>query len=423
MKNFFKKLFCSDSMSKHFSETVKRVGKNNAGFSLVELIVVIAIMAILAAVAVIGVSVYIPHSQKAADEQLAADVQKAMDLALLSDSLTVGDYVVIKHNARAEYGNNNGGNGATANAAMIATFGDDWQNDLSLAYADWEIGVIADSEKMEYVNNSSFNGSGLNTMLGQVQNVVNVAGNYFDGTTITDETLLDYLDKTGVQLGDGNVVNSGDGSAVANTTVFYVANSISQITDTEAYLEAWFLAACTGDASSLQTVLNGDPFSAYSTAYAAVLGVATYVDSKTSNSANPTDFVGDLEMDVNDSNLTALQTKLSSVAASIGTDCGDYAREYYALDLSSGQPNYESSQMKTDAMAFIAYMDGVEKSSDSMISGNDIYSDNYFNDGTVHNYVKNYMDVSTVLSSLNISAGAFVFIYDGTQIVCVPLDY
>ena len=80
MKNFFKKLMSSKSQSKYFSETVQRVGKNNAGFSLVELIVVIAIMAILAAVAVIGVSVYIPKAQKAADEQMVADIKTAVDL-------------------------------------------------------------------------------------------------------------------------------------------------------------------------------------------------------------------------------------------------------------------------------------------------------------------------------------------------------
>lgn len=423
MKNFFKKLFCSDSMSKNFSETVRRVGKNNAGFSLVELIVVIAIMAILAAVAVVGVSVYIPKAQKAADEQLASDIMQAMNLALTSGELTPGDYVVIKYDAVAAFGNNNGGNGSTANDAMVAAFGENWKNELSLAYGKWEIGVIADSEKMEYVNNSSFNGSGLNTMLGQVQNVVNVAGSYFDGTSIDDESLLNYLDKTGVQLGDGNKVNTGDGSAVANTTVFYVANNISQITDTQAYLEGWFLAASTGDASGLQTVLNGEIFSAYSAAYAAVLGVATYVDNKTSSSANPTNFVGDLEMDGDDNNSAALRNKLSSVAQSIGSTYTEYALEYYAFDMDAGKPNYEVSQMKTDAMAFIAYMDGVEKSSDSLISNNNIYSDNYFNDGTIHNYVQNYMDVSSVLSSLNISEGAFVFIYDGTKIVCVPLDY
>ena len=87
MKNFFKKLMSSKSQSKYFSETVQRVGKNNAGFSLVELIVVIAIMAILAAVAVIGVSIYIPKAQEAADNELLNVLGDALRTACLSEGV------------------------------------------------------------------------------------------------------------------------------------------------------------------------------------------------------------------------------------------------------------------------------------------------------------------------------------------------
>lgn len=87
MKNFFKKLMSSKSQSKYFSETVQRVGKNNAGFSLVELIVVIAIMAILAAVAVIGVSIYIPKAQEATDNELLNVLTDALVAACLSEGV------------------------------------------------------------------------------------------------------------------------------------------------------------------------------------------------------------------------------------------------------------------------------------------------------------------------------------------------
>ena len=87
MKNFFKKLLSSKSQSKYFSETVQRVGKNNAGFSLVELIVVIAIMAVLAAVAVIGVSIYIPKAQEATDNELLNVLTDALVAACLSEGV------------------------------------------------------------------------------------------------------------------------------------------------------------------------------------------------------------------------------------------------------------------------------------------------------------------------------------------------
>ena len=54
--------------------------KSNKGFSLVELIVVIAIMAIIAGVAIPVYSMYIDKANKAADKQLVSDVEKALSL-------------------------------------------------------------------------------------------------------------------------------------------------------------------------------------------------------------------------------------------------------------------------------------------------------------------------------------------------------
>ena len=61
--------------------------KNNKGFSLVELIVVIAIMAILAAVAVAGLSIYIPKAQQAADNELLSVMSDALRAACYSEGV------------------------------------------------------------------------------------------------------------------------------------------------------------------------------------------------------------------------------------------------------------------------------------------------------------------------------------------------
>ena len=55
--------------------------KNNKGFSLVELIVVIAIMAILAAVAIPTFAHFIEKANHASDDQFIADVEYAVELA------------------------------------------------------------------------------------------------------------------------------------------------------------------------------------------------------------------------------------------------------------------------------------------------------------------------------------------------------
>ena len=54
---------------------------NNKGFSLVELIVVIAIMAILAAVAIPTFSAFIGKAQRSTDESFLNDIEYAIELA------------------------------------------------------------------------------------------------------------------------------------------------------------------------------------------------------------------------------------------------------------------------------------------------------------------------------------------------------
>ena len=76
MKDF---LF-SRSHKKHYSNAVVRMGKNNLGFSLVELIIVIAIMAILVAVAIPVLGVFIEKANVANDKQAVTDVMYAIDL-------------------------------------------------------------------------------------------------------------------------------------------------------------------------------------------------------------------------------------------------------------------------------------------------------------------------------------------------------
>lgn len=75
-----RKLLFSKSQKKLYSDTVVRIGKNNLGFSLVELIIVIAIMAILVAVAIPVLGVFIEKAKIANDKQAVADIMYAIDL-------------------------------------------------------------------------------------------------------------------------------------------------------------------------------------------------------------------------------------------------------------------------------------------------------------------------------------------------------
>jgi len=75
-----KEFLFSRSHKKHYSSAVVRMGKNNLGFSLVELIIVIAIMAILVAVAIPVLGIFIEKANVANDKQAVTDVMYAIDL-------------------------------------------------------------------------------------------------------------------------------------------------------------------------------------------------------------------------------------------------------------------------------------------------------------------------------------------------------
>lgn len=76
-----KNLLFSRSHKKYYTDAVVRMGKNNLGFSLVELIIVIAIMAVLAAIAIPVLGVYIEKAKIANDKQKVNDIFYAVNLA------------------------------------------------------------------------------------------------------------------------------------------------------------------------------------------------------------------------------------------------------------------------------------------------------------------------------------------------------
>lgn len=65
--------------------------KKNEGFTMVELIVVIAILGIMAAVAIPAYSGYITKANEAADQQLVSEINTAIAAAAAGSGLTASD--------------------------------------------------------------------------------------------------------------------------------------------------------------------------------------------------------------------------------------------------------------------------------------------------------------------------------------------
>ena len=246
MKNFFKKLMSSKSQSKYFSETVQRVGKNNAGFSLVELIVVIAIMAVLAAVAVIGVSIYVPKAQQAADKQLVSDVEQALNLYYQSHAGNMtGGYVIITTDDMQASGD--------AEDALNDAFGEGQWEGNKLAYEGWgvddnmisilqgyltsgNLDLIADSAYVSSCTDSLM--TAVDSVLDEVTKVIArvpsemVREIYIlgilapEGCTPEQQATANHVVKT---LKDNNLM--GDSTAISNILVGAMADTLGENTN------------------------------------------------------------------------------------------------------------------------------------------------------------------------------------------------
>ena len=94
--------------------------KQTAGFTLVELIVVIAILGILAGVGTVGYSGYIKKANMAADQQLVSGIKNALELGNYSNPNGVQGMVVLSADAEAKYMDENG-NAITDGTALAAS--------------------------------------------------------------------------------------------------------------------------------------------------------------------------------------------------------------------------------------------------------------------------------------------------------------
>ena len=366
---------------------------NHEGFTLVELIIVIAILAILSTGAVAGYSVYIKQANMTADEALAAEIKNAMILAYYSGTLKPGASVVVYYGDQDVTVSADDG----AHEAMVSAFGENYASILRLKWAGWkdQMGNYPSAEEMENVQNSSFKTENMGDMLGQVQNVVNSAAQYFEGAGVADENVKKYLENAGL---DGDKVTNVN--AAANATVFMVAGNLSKVTadsegiNTTQFVKRW-------KAGKLNEYTEWDKPTREAAQYAMVYAAATYIDTLPGST-------------------TTYRQQMEGTATDILQKCAD------VLTAMKGTTEFETyknnGQMEKDAKAFLTYMQGLSSSADNLTSTTDLTNNNYFGDGIVMSYVNDYVSLNDVMSKVDAKDGAFVFYFNGEHVVCLPLD-
>lgn len=116
---------------------------NHEGFTLVELIIVIAILAILSTGAIAGYSAYVEKANITADKALISEVANALLLHYYNNGGNEGGFVVITHDGIETPANFEQANAFAAEAMKIA-YGDNWRKVLSLKH-EWNTNLAGSS--------------------------------------------------------------------------------------------------------------------------------------------------------------------------------------------------------------------------------------------------------------------------------------
>lgn len=341
---------------------MRRKLKEAAGFTLVELIVVIAILGILASVGGVAYAGYVERANKAVDEQLVADVKYALTLAAMEpgNPLSEGGGMVTLTTTDATAGVVGAADAdkqAATEAAMADAFGPDWENTLKLKYGDWN------AEKLGVYQNSSFHDNEVE-MISQVGELTNALSDYL--STLGDMgsgNFSDYMAAHGIS---GN-------EAMADAAVAYVAGRNNALTDAER--DKFVSAICNigsnpddpgaSFSTAVNTVMNdvygGSALPTAAAMYAVMAAMGQY-EVETEGTSEINTILADLDFTgVNNENAA---TASSETLAILGTALGEAmtkAEDAAWLD------GYKTTRFEQDVAAYLSLMDMVTDNEDALL--------------------------------------------------------
>lgn len=383
------------NLKKRIREFFTLTRKANDGFTLVELIVVIAILAILSGIAVPAYSGYVTKANMQADISLVSELKDAAILGVLSKyNHEFAGPVVIKLSATEEpvVKAENADDKALVEGFIQAVYGENWAELCMLSYDGWTVNA---SDVFESYKGSSLYGKEdklldttstmsknfANFLVGkskpaQIEEMMNKYGytDTDDTTTFANAAVLTLAkDFTEKKTADG--VTMGDAVAAALASG---KDGIMSLPNTMAPFYG------TGDDDvDMRTLATTAALYAYATAfseYAANKGESGAQEKM--NQLNAT-----LANDAAGMSSTAIMNAVLSTFASIADDAvadGTY-NNYFG----------EGGQAVTDAGALMAVMGGVNESADALgenLSSADCY-------GEAKSLVNAYLTAGSVLDS------------------------
>lgn len=387
--------------------------KSSGGFTLVELIVVIAVLAILGGVAVPAYGAYVTKANKQADISLAGEVAKALTLYYYAnpDEVTTASVVLTADGAEVAQGD------AVAAAAMEAVFGANWAEAAKLKYDKWGngalvaqevVGFFTDNTKWDPALEGIFNGTadisfkdnipelfdlmettaigiaGLRSDLGSGANMVTGAA----GLTTSNKNPAEFAELWASSAWNNNyLMNGGD----------YNANAGQQTGDT---LKGAIANAAVLKARNVALATYLRDLDPQFEEAADIIENYTLKDGNGNATKVPGDVAGELF------GANAQNIGLGVLSNEIQEAVGAAVIEYYNLD--GSDPT--ASQAYTDGLAYFAMMDTVDELKNS---GNLDQS----NDETWWNDLYSGIEMYGAVANGSISMSELNDLYSGTAVV------
>ena len=368
----------------------------NKGFSLVELIVVIAIMAILVGVAVPVYTSYIEKAQKSKDEQMVDEIKHAIEIAGAAGTFSEGDtgYLVLT---------TEGVSGVVADSALDTvlkqTFGNDYATSLKLSYDGWaEVAGM-----LSWLAGSSVDANGNPVANNSYAEIANVAGSSFLEGNTTDElmsnveSLTTKLSSIVDGMGTAAKQNVVDMFAVGDKAAGTYSNALETVMAEQGYtleeVDATTLSNLVVLAAAEEMKGKTDDSEASSMAqYVSLYAMYTaYAANENSSQTYKDDYA-------------ALQTQIQqeSNPVTIMEALGSFSEKMYGnggtIEPDAGWEEYSKATLESDLSAFVSIMNAVDN---GKIDSDSLQDSTLFTTGDVSVLFDSYVDAVKMIDGMS----------------------